>query len=160
MQENENLTEAPLQENVAELEKQAETPENISELQSNEHLKQENVAQTDEINLHPNCTLDKKKDEKLKNIATAVCIPFILVAIGLSIFYKVSICRPLSFLFLALGLLILAIFNFIRCNIVRKTCDCKVCKNSIKTSLQWAIIYAVVALGLIGTFIYLMIVNK
>lgn len=110
--------------------------------------------------LNPNCTFDKKKDEKLKNIMTIGCIPFILAAIGVSLFNIGRIRNPLSFLFLALGLLVLAIFAFVRCNIIHKACDCKACKTASKNAFQWAIIYSIVALGLIGTFIYFMVVNK
>lgn len=99
------------------------------------------------------CILDKKKDEKLKNIMTYSCIPFILVSIGFSLFNIGRVRYPLSFLFLSIGLGIIAAFYYIRHNNL-KQCKCKLCQTQAKTTLQFAIIFGVITLCLIGAFIY------
>ncbi len=105
------------------------------------------------------CKLDKKKDEKLKNL-NFVCIPFILTAIGLSLFNIGRVRYPLSFLFLAIGLLSLSISSFIRSKIISKTCDCKDCKHQSRVTLKFAFFYGFAAIGLIGVFIYYLVTGN
>ncbi len=105
------------------------------------------------------CKLDKKKDEKLKNL-NFICIPFILTAIGLSLFNIGKVRYPLSFLFLAIGLLSLSISSFIRSKIISKTCYCKDCKHQSRVTLKFAFFYGFVAIGLIGVFIFYLVTGN
>lgn len=131
------------------IENQVETTESDFQIQS----------QLDE-NQNKNCNYNKKKDEKLKNIMTYSAIPFIIVAIVISLFNIGRVRYPLSFLFLALGFLVLSVFSFIRSNKIKNECSCKSCQHSSKSSLQIAIFYAVVTLCLLGAFIYFMVVKQ
>ena len=121
---------------------------------------QERIKQILEKNT-PNveCTLDKKKDEKLKNIMTYSCIPFVLIAIAFSLFNIGRVRHPLSFLFLSIGLGILSVFYYLRRQNLLK-CKCPVCETQAKTTLQFCILWGVIALGLLGAFIYFMIVPQ
>lgn len=103
------------------------------------------------------CTLDKKKDEKLKNIMTYSCIPFILVSIGFSLFNIGRVRYPLSFLFLSIGLGIIAVFYYLRHKNLQ-LCKCKLCETQAKSTLQFAIIFGIITLCLIGAFIYFSVV--
>lgn len=105
------------------------------------------------------CKLDKKKDEKLKNL-NFICIPFILTAIGLSLFNIGKVRYPLSFLFLAIGLLSLSISSFVRSKIISKTCYCKDCKHQSRVTLKFAFFYGFVAIGLIGVFIFYLVTGN
>ena len=105
------------------------------------------------------CKLDKKKDEKLKNL-NFICIPFILTAIGLSLFNIGKVRYPLSFLYLAIGLLSLSISSFIRSKIISKTCYCKDCKHQSRVTLKFAFFYGFVAIGLIGVFIFYLVTGN
>lgn len=134
--------------------------ESCEALTETEALTEALTETKEEIIENPNCLFDKKKDEKLKNIMTYSAIPFIIVSIVFSLFNIGKIRYSLSFLFLAIGIGVLAVFSFIRWNNINTTCSCKVCKQMSKSSLQLAIIYTIVALGLLGTFIYFIVVKR
>ncbi len=108
-------------------------------------------------NENKNCTLDHKKDDKLKNLSYG-CIPFILTAIVISLFNIGRVRQPLSFLFLALGLLELAITYFIRSKKVATSCGCKKCIHQSKALFKYALFYGIATLGLLGVFIYFLVV--
>ena len=97
--------------------------------------------------------LEANKDEKLKNLSF-ICIPFILAAIVISLFNIGKVRQPLSFLLLAIGLIALAISNFIRSKIISKSCSCKDCLHQSKSSFKYSILYGIASLGFLGTFIY------
>ena len=101
----------------------------------------------------PPCHLDKKLDEKLKNIMTYSTIPFVLVSIGLSLFNIGRIRYAFSFLFLSLGLAIMAVFYFIR-NKNLKKCNCPVCETQAKNTFQFSILWGLMAVALMSAFIY------
>lgn len=103
-----------------------------------------------------NCVLDKAKYEKMKNWFFG-SIPFILTAIVISLFNIGKVRQPLSFLFLALGLLELAISNLLIGNKIAKTCTCKNCVRQSKSSIKHSILYGVGAIGFLGLFIFYMV---
>lgn len=129
----------------------------------NDNLKMQNTTDNEEDNteneLSPqdkNCLLDQVKYDKMKNWFFG-SIPFILVAIVISLFNIGRIRQPLSFLFLALGLAELAITSFIISKKIAKTCTCKNCTHQTKSAFKYAIIFGVGALGFLGLFIYFMV---
>ena len=103
------------------------------------------------INMPP-CKLDKKLDEKLKNIMTLATIPFILTSIGLSLFNIGKVRHSLSFLFLSLGLAVMTIFYAIRCKNAKK-CNCPVCETQARTTLQFSLLWGVMSIGLLIAYI-------
>lgn len=105
------------------------------------------------------CKLDKTKDEKLKNL-NFICVPFILASIVISLFNIGKVRYPLSFLFLALGLLALSITSFIRSKIIAKTCDCKQCAHQSRATMKFSFFYGFAALGLLGVFIYFLVTGN
>lgn len=102
------------------------------------------------------CSLDKGKYEKMKNWFFG-CIPFILASIVISLFNIGKVRQPLSFLLLALGLVELAISNFVVGKKIAKMCTCKKCIHQNKMYIKYAIIYGVAAIGLLGVFIFYMV---
>ena len=134
--------------------------EDIKEHSINKQVDIENIQRdaTEEViannsNENKHCTLDRKKDEKLKNLSF-ICIPFILAAIVISLFNIGKVRQPLSFLLLAIGLIALAISNFIRSKIISKSCSCKDCLHQSKSSFKYSILYGIASLGFFGFFIY------
>ena len=119
------------------------------ELSDSERIKQ---IMEKNVNMPP-CYLDKKQDERLKNIMTGVTIPFVLVSIVFSLFNIGRIRHSLSFLFLSLGLGVMSIFYTIRYKNLNK-CTCPVCKTQSRNIVQFAILWGVLALGLLGAFIF------
>lgn len=109
------------------------------------------------VNMPP-CFLNKKLDEKLKNIMTGVTIPFVLISIGFSLFNIGKIRHALSFLFLSLGLGAMGIFYTLRYRNIIK-CTCPVCKTQSRNIIQFAILWGILAVGLLGVFIYFAIVG-
>jgi len=105
------------------------------------------------------CGLNKKRDEKLKNLMTYITIPFVLISIAFSLFNIGSIRYPYSFVTLALGLATMTIFYTMRNYYMKKDCKCPVCEAHYKTNLQFAIMWGVGSLGLLGTFIFLAVTN-
>lgn len=105
------------------------------------------------------CALDKKKDEKLKNLAFG-CIPFMLAAIVISLFNMGKVRHPLSFLLLSLGLFELAISAFIRNRAIAKSCDCKNCKKQVRSGKKYALLYLAAAVAMLCVFIYYMVVPQ
>lgn len=103
-----------------------------------------------------NCVLDKVKFDKMKNWFFG-SIPFIITAIAISLFNIGRVRQPLSFLFLALGLLELSISNLIISNRIAKTCTCKNCTRQSKSSVKHAILYGVGCIGFLGLFIFYMV---
>lgn len=125
----------------------------------NENASQQvaDTADVDTANIaNKNCNLNKAKLDKIKNWYFGA-IPFILVAIVISLFNIGKVRHPLSYLFLALGLLHLAITNFIISKKIAKVCTCKNCKQQSKSSFKFAIIFGVATLGLLGLFIFFMV---
>lgn len=105
-----------------------------------------------------NCTLDRKRDERFKNIMTYSSIPFILTAIIISLFNIGKVRYPLSFLFITIGIGILAVCNYIRSVKLSKSCTCKDCVHHSKSSFKYAIMYGIVTLCFLGVFIYYMVI--
>lgn len=104
-----------------------------------------------------NCKMDSKLDNKLKNLQF-ICIPFILAAIIISLFNIGKVRHPLSFLLLAIGLISLAVAYFVRGKVIDNHCACKNCTQQSKSCIKFAIIFGVAALGLLGTFIYYIVI--
>lgn len=113
--------------------------------------------ETESESENKNCTLNKKRDERVKNSYYG-CIPFILTAIVISLFNMGRVRQPLSFLFLALGLFELAICNFVRSKMIADSCTCKNCLRQSKSAFKYSLIYLIAGLGLLGVFIYFMVI--
>lgn len=105
----------------------------------------------------PECKMDKIKDEKLKKYSSYISIPFFLVSIGFSLFNIGRVRYPLSFLFIALAVAVLAAGNWLRYINIKK-CPCSVCETQAKTVLQTSVIWSILALGLIISFIVFMVI--
>lgn len=126
----------------------------------NEIIGTENIMITSEDaneQLNKNCSLNRKKDEKLKNISYA-SIPFILAAIIISLFNMGKVRQPLSFLLLSIGLVVLGITYFIRRKFISSSCSCKDCLHQSKNCMKYGILYSIAALGPLGAFIYYMVI--
>lgn len=143
-------------ENTAENPKENETNEEVVSSDLNEDNNSEINSESSEIE-NKNCTLDHVKDEKLKNLSFG-CIPFIITAIAISLFNIGKVRQPLSFLFLALGLLELSITYFYRHRKVTTSCNCKKCIHQSKSLFKLAVFYGIAALGLLGVFIYFLVI--
>lgn len=157
--ESENL-DVELEENANDLTcEQANNANNEAQIDCiKSKVSQNNFADTSTESIqNKNCKMDSKLDNKLKNLQF-ICIPFILTAIIISLFNMGKVRQPLSFLFLALGLLSLAITYVVRGKVIDKHCTCKECNQQSKSCIKYAIIFGVAALGLLGTFIYFMVV--
>lgn len=146
---------APIKKRVTTLDDIEDGEEEV-EISDEERIKQIMQKHADE---NPLCELDKKKDEKLKHIMTYTAIPFLLLSIVFSIFNIGRIRHPLSFLSLSIGLGVMAVFYYIR-HINIKKCACSVCQTQAKTTLQFSILWGIIALALLGAFIYFMIVPQ
>ena len=139
---------------------QVTTLDDINDKVEDEHLtNEERIKQIMDKNINmPPCSLDKKKDEKLKNIMTIATIPFILTSIGLSLFNIGKVRYSLSFLFLSLGLAVMSIFYGIRYFTIKK-CTCPVCETQARTTLQFSILWGVLSIGLLIGYIVLAIIK-
>ncbi len=130
--------------------------ENIPAISDNQSI-ENNQSGSAENNQNKNCKLDSKLDNRLKNLQF-ICVPFILAAIIISLFNIGRVRQPLSFLLLAIGLISLAVAYFVRGKIIDNHCACKNCAQQSKSCVKFAIIFGVAALGLLGTFIYYMVI--
>lgn len=130
--------------------------ENIPAISDNQSI-ENNQSGSAENNQNKNCKLDSKLDNRLKNLQF-ICVPFILAAIIISLFNIGRVRHPLSFLLLAIGLISLAVAYLVRGKAIDNRCGCKNCAQQSKSCVKFAIIFGVAALGLLGTFIYYMVI--
>ncbi len=130
--------------------------ENIPTICDNQPI-ENNQSDNDESSQNKHCKLDSKLDNRLKNLQF-ICIPFILAAIIISLFNIGKVRHPLSFLLLAIGLISLAVAYLVRGKAIDNRCGCKNCTQQSKSCVKFAIIFGVAALGLLGTFIYYMVI--
>lgn len=135
---------------------QVPVSENIPTICDNQPI-ESNQSDNAESSQNKHCKLDSKLDNRLKNLQF-ICIPFILAAIIISLFNIGRVRHPLSFLLLAIGLISLAVAYFVRGKIIDNRCGCKNCAQQSKSCVKFAIIFGVAALGLLGTFIYYMVI--
>ena len=159
--DNEDLTDnMEITDDTPKRKPQVTTLDDINDKVEDEHLtNEERIKQIMDKNINmPPCSLDKKKDEKLKNIMTIATIPFILTSIGLSLFNIGKVRYSLSFLFLSLGLAVMSIFYGIRYFTIKK-CTCPVCETQARTTLQFSILWGVLSIGLLIGYIVLAIIK-
>ena len=130
--------------------------ENIPTICDNQPI-ESNQSDNAESSQNRHCKLDSKLDNRLKNLQF-ICIPFILAAIIISLFNIGKVRHPLSFLLLAIGLISLAVAYLVRGKAIDNHCGCKNCTQQSKSCVKFAIIFGVAALGLLGTFIYYMVI--
>lgn len=133
--------------------------QNNQQVNDTKQLENQTTSQDEKLDdetTNKNCSLDKAKLDKLKNWFFG-SIPFIIVAIVISLFNMGRVRQPLSYLFLSLGLLELAISNIVISKKISNTCTCKSCTHQSKSSLKYAILFGAAAIGLLGLFIYFML---
>ncbi len=135
---------------------ESSSSENIPTICDNQPI-ESNQSDNAESSQNKHCKLDSKLDNRLKNLQF-ICIPFILAAIIISLFNIGRVRHPLSFLLLAIGLISLAVAYLVRGKAIDNRCGCKNCTQQSKSCVKFAIIFGVAALGLLGTFIYYMVI--
>lgn len=125
--------------------------DDMDDISNPEPTYEERIARAMANNPPTPCKRDKAKDDKLSKIFTYSAVPFFLTSIGLSMFNMGRVRYPLSFLFLAIAVGILATGYILRVANNHK-CNCSVCETQSKSFKMSFAIWGLVSVGAMIAF--------